>query len=299
MYFSFWLDINASRPFESINHTSNPNSDFRFKRNSSIKKIQVKTWNFSGVMDNFLEEESEVKIDSKTNLIISEKRKSYGRDESTFMAFFSYDITNFVTKIERIAINNNKRLELIEFRKVRNSIIQETDSHIFTHTYDNNKLIEVKTYIKSENSYDMLIKIFYDTLNRIIKVEEYSYFQDVYNDYGEYDKSVNLENPKLFFILHYEYCNTENDGLMISEKTVDLIDEVSKKKVYFFNEYGDKVSEEIFNAENQKQWTVNYLYSYDNYGNWIKLEKRYIDPKTNTTDVAKIFERIIKYNDFC
>lgn len=299
MYFSFWLDVNASRPFESINHTSNPNSDFRFRRNFTVKKIQVKTWNFGGVMDNFLEEESEVEIDSKTNLIISEKRKSYGTDAPTFIAFFSYDITNCVTKIKRIAINDNKKLKAIEFRKVGNSIIQETDSNIVTHTYDNNKLIEVKTYIKSENSYDELFKIFYDSLNRIIKVEEYSFFQDIYNDYGEYDKSINLEKPKLFFISYYQYCNTENNGIMISEKTVDLENEVSRKKVYFYNEYGDKVSEEKFNSENQKLWTVNYLYSYDNYGNWIKLEKRNIDSNSNTTDVAKILERIIKYNDFC
>ncbi len=302
MYFSIWNDVNASQPFESITHTLNPNSDFRFKLNNCAKKIIVKTWAFGGILNNFLEEESEIEFDNETNLITSEIRKSYYSNKPHFKANFIYDEAKNITEINRVEILNDstKSLESLIIKRNRDSMILETESHIYTHTYKREKLTKSESYLKDEKIFDYLINIFYNSQNRISRIETYSWNQDLYNkETEEFDKTIYFDEPKLFFVSEYEYLKTDNNETKIIAETFDLAEKTSDKKIYYYDEYNNKIIEETLNSEGKKKSTINFLYEFDNLGNWVKLTQQYTFHKTNTTEITKVIERKIEYNDFC
>jgi len=279
MLYSLNLDFNYFHPYSLNTFCININEDYRFKKSSIAEKIIIKAKD-----DGY---KSIVEFDTKTNLIKTEKRILTNGD--AYEATFYYNKENL--KLEQVIIKNSTTKETLEKIEVEYSSKKiKIRKKYFYVEYElvHNKIDTVTIFDKKFDCIDCMLKFSYNELNKIVKVEEYSQFENNEND------EINiLDNPKLLFITNIKEQLNSNI-LEIEYNVEDLTDKTTEKKVYKFNQFGLIISENFYSkTKDSINSQILYEYEFNSSNDWVKKTAKRKHLLIDTKETCKIIEREI------
>ncbi len=219
---------------------------------------------------------------------LTEKRGSWIANQFIDKEIYEYDSLGRLIAQKSINPLNNE-INSESFYKYKNdlieSIIQKTKwgSSTTNNFYDEFKRL-TKKYIKNSSGDNHSHRYEYDDLNRLTKtISEFRNRKDIYLFEFSIDCEIEIKTTKLNdVVISTEYFknglkiklrNKDNeyiefkynpDGLLLSEKKVDITRTFNYYKNGFPSSYYSFISESDYNKE-------FYEYDFDEYGNWIEI----------------------------
>lgn len=321
-----WSQMSSYSFFDDDYTSFDVNNNFYFKLNCLASNLIVKIWTEDGIKNHCINYQYSANLNKTLNLIDSVKvqkemhltpniihypEKMFFQYKSqpynsgkynihNYMNFYKGGTKYFYDKLNRlIEVVNQESFDDLIYQEYKIGITYEDDSikYDFINTsyiyyLTNNKITQVLVYNKKSNHIQESFKYYYDNLNRIIKVEEYT--GDNLNEIEEDEDLIMYEIPKLTFITTLNYENLINSNLKVSITTTDIEENKTFKDKIVLVDSENKILTEIFNENNQILFTYNYNYDYDFNGNWTRLEvmEKF---KSETERKYKIVERSIIY----
>ncbi|MEN9907867.1 MAG: hypothetical protein RLZZ540_1008 [Bacteroidota bacterium] len=304
------------------------NNNFYFKLNSPASNLIVKIWTEDGIKNNFMNYQYSANLNKTLNLIDSVKvqkemhltsniihypDKMFFQYKSqpynsgkynihNYMNFYKGGTKYFYDKLNRlIEVVNQERFDDLIYQEYKigvtyedNSIKYDLINTSYIYCFINNKISQVLVYNKKSNHIQESVKYYYDNLNRIIKIEEYT-GDNLFEIEEDDEDLIVYEIPKLAFITTFNYENLINSNQKVSITTTDIEENKTFEDKIVLVDFENKILKtEILNENNQIYYTYNYNYDYDFNGNWIRLEiiRKY---KSETERKYKIVERSIIY----
>jgi hypothetical protein len=261
--------------------------------------LMIIAFSFFSCSDNL---ETKVKIKSilEENFELNETPYGFEKGEKTiangFDTYSEYDEQgNLTLKRQLNPSGSNAAVYIYEYDK-NNLLIKticytatENIDKVFSYTYNKSKLLETQTVQTALGSIEGYDKYYYD--NKLLKKLE------TYNAAGEmlyfweyeYDQNSN-KTLSTWFVngvavqTYYEY----NDKNQLIEQVEINESDITTIWNYTYNEQGD-VTQEIQMFFDSSQVVSNYVYEYDEKGNWISKQVSQDD------EPMYFIERIIKY----
>ena len=246
--------------------------------------------------------------DSNNNLILKTENNSY----STTIYSFEYDDHNHLLKKRGYKYDNEiKEFDDKEFQ-------YDTLGNMISKTWNNNKRKDIYVYDNrgnkieegscgTNNQYHPSQGFVYDDNNRLIKnftIGDWRpHNSDIYYQYDEYGQEIEVKNYYIYnqkdTVLGYHYIYEYNSyGQKTREEALvgDLLQIHGRYKVIAttYDEHQNMTQQECYNSENQIGFIIRHVYTYDQYGNWIKMEE-FEGKNENELKKTNITERIFEY----
>jgi len=262
------------------------------------------------------------KISYVKNKIVAEESYEYdNEDRLAKVVKYSYgyfsdynsesesDKSKYISLIETFEYDNAGNKVLETMNNIKGSIYKK-----YIYKYDiNGNLIEegkCKNYKNIDDTdsceYSPLMGWKYNSKNQLTKKFQIAKFSPHNTDtYYYYDNSGNQTEIKGYYIkkdttlgYHYRYDYDKHGNKIKEQEIVGNFRSIGsvnyKTQVLKFDEFKNIISEEYFDSNSMTVKVVINNYSYDNKGNWLKLEVK--EGKTNEElTITEVKERLIEY----
>ena len=289
-HFNNLIELNASDPYVPIRECLNINSDYRFRTNFEIvKKIAIKEFQVAYNRKTHIGE-SCVVLDKKMQLIIYELREKYN-NQIPSLSVFKY---NKEHNLASVCVTNELRIDKeLTLNYYNNTISFERDNFIHNYYFSDDNLIEYEMIEKHSKIVDTKILLFYNELNEVVKIEEYSQYDWI--DDG--DEKTYYDKPELLFETNFKVFRNVSSGYEVDFYTLDIKDKINKRSTYVFNNNGLLLKHVRYKDDNVTiDCNTFYEYEFDKKGNWtyLKLFTLFLNSSEISND-CWIIEREIEY----